>query len=971
MLDGASWYAFNSPATWAASQTSPAGNRTLLNSPGWGWEFVGGQLQVNLQSSPYSFSFPVPEGFGFTSDQLQAAGANSGELVLSSDAFIEYGPVSAGYTGFLGGRLAAESLNRIEQYAEANQASRLFAYAGDSATVWNQPGFGPISPDPEVQRLLAENARLRFTRNGSQVTKELLLDAAGPAAGGWAEFAFSGGRLPSNRETSISSFDGEWLIGTQASLETYRSGANFSLSSAALLVDMRGVSGGQVQGVARVGIPVTQPDVVVSESAAACLERSAGGAYIACTQTPALDQIMRVSNNFWFWQRNAQTGDLDGAYILANGVHDNIPVTLDNGRWPHDEIDGVSVCEGRAFTIWSGSYLAAHPGGDIRLTPTPAHTRYDHTLSSIGCVAAPVTYENLQLEAGPVVRSLDGRTLRFDGQSWGPVTAQAELIRLDELLRNPPVLQRGRLMVLSNRSGANGVRQQNISRRWRSLLWLSDARLLISAPAFHNWSALALIDDQWWAATSDGLMPLQDSADTWTINPDTLHMVDPPTAGDVPCAITDFEQRDSPSFVRCNADTSLVFSGVLGPAQDQNIFMPFAGDDPFASEVLIDNVESWRWSRVDRVGGSPGRLTAEFNQETVQLSGGQFGWDALTSQAFAEQGTLDAASQVNGWYRIPLNDIALRGWARSPLHANAAEYRSVGLNWVGAAPALCLQSSQGALILPPDAAEIQESACKPYQGQDPLWRYTQNGGALEMISPVSVGGAARRVLIDGRFTDDFVTGAPVPVLMDGQVEYAIPSAAGVLIFGSRLDAKIGLHGGVFPGIDEGSTPTALILLSDNTPGYLGAAGTYHLDAQRALAQPASSPRTGSTVIDAQITAFHRQRLRWSDAGTRGWTLFANEQGSADLLIAVDIERFERVIGRRVRWNLEEGVLRILFSARNLTLEMQGRSLEVPLPEGFVLLDAYHNDQRLFIAGTTDMLSMDLNRALETLFAQTP
>lgn len=770
-----------------AAPTLPAG--VLIDDARWTWTRSNGQIDVTLKGASQQFALTPT---GFTSDRLREAAAVGAQLVISTDAYLEAGDLSAIEDGTAPRQAPLNAQNwRI---ATLDGPSRqLLADFADGPRAWNGQTFAPVNPS--AWPTLATTDRLRFLRDNGSLRKEIRLDAANGSSS-WVPFAFNGGRLPFDVVNSAAVHNGALYIGTNAGLQVL-TGNDVSLSAAATLLDFRSDPSGAPAPVTRLGNPLNAPGNFLARGPQACFQALSATSFTPCAEPAQLDTLLRFENAFWRWTRDAT---LTGRYRLADGTLDAGNVTLVDGAFPHDATLSATACQGATPTLW------AHAGQNfITHTATPLSVNSGARTFAFGALSRFVCVND---DPGALPDGLyvtGASTLRYDGSNWQPISDAATAQAIADY--RPARYQRERLRYVRD-----GFEVRDVSDNWRALAWQQDPFTERWRLPLDDWRQVISLGDQLWAATGAGWLDLQRDADnTLSLDPANLRLI--PTPDPTTCRITDVMSAGENLITRCNHDSARVTSGPLtGPRTPLSV-------DPFAEQTLLDD-ELWQWRRTGRVNGQRGRLaiTWKATGETITLSNGRFPWDTLTSFALFEPGVLDVATATGGWFTAPRDTFRLAEIGRS---SAAAGLPAVDAVQIGEAGLLCLRALDGDYLrlnaerLPQDRV----AACPEALASTSLWQYARAEDGLTIRSAEG----AQRTLQDGRFTDDIAVGLPERL----NEQTAVPTAAGVVVWDSAGEA-LSISGGDFEGLPPETPPSGLIAL-DGDWLYLGAEGLYALD----------------------------------------------------------------------------------------------------------------------------------------------
>src|SRR5262249_23758630 len=180
------------------------------------------------------------------------------------------------------------------------------------------------------------------------------------------------------------------------------------------------------------------------------------------------------------------------------------------------------------------------------------------------------------------------------------------------------------------------------------------------------------------------------------------------------------------------------------------------------------------------------------------IANGRFDFDAINSIAvFTRQ--LHVATSTRGWFTLPLDSAALERLSR-PSHASIPPLDVARLygNRDPDEPELCLQGLDGQLArLPPNGATRRTQGCPVLAARPGFWRYTRDGSTLRVLPAAGAARPGERRLVDGRFTDEVITGAPVTGTKNGRSLTLVPTAAAVM-WGGGPPHPVDMHAPPLP-----------------------------------------------------------------------------------------------------------------------------------------------------------------------------
>lgn len=1004
---------------WAGLPSDPALNRVLLDDPVWSWRMAGGQIGVSLRGDTQAFGAGFgADGFGFTSDRLLAASAHAGRLHVMTAGLFEIADTPDALKGLAGRRLPPSQTDSLEDVRFADGTTGLFRRAGgavarlDDASGQFQAVTGNADPYTSLQLVNAD--RLRLTRAGGQLQKELRLDL--PAGGvAWVGFSFvqvgAAQRFPFDVVTSVAASGNELYVGTAAGLavSTGGGGRGAGFGDIQALYALSDPATPALAAVTRIGQPVADPTLMMARSATACIERrvgtsgAAGAGFTPCRDAALLENRLRVQNAFWQWT-------IDGADRVAGWYRDQAgqlapaPIQITNGRLPHDTLADATVCDGKVYSLWQAGWLTPHAGAGLGLAPpVGSYPPGELTPRQLLCLARPLnqaTSGAAPIPAGLYAQADGGRWLQFSGAGWSPINDAGAQQALEEHRTRPPIFERDRLRLPPYQDGVGFVFEQRaLDGRWLPIQWSAgpsgERRLEID-----RWSELIQQGGQLWVASQAGLVMLgRDTNGRAILDPDRWVLVREPLAGDRPCAITDLEAADGLIRARCDNNSALVFSTQSGGAQldgqrDSGLFVALPGADPFAERTLVDAETQgrWRWWVTGRQGGQPGALAGRWfglgdgqvaagdPGEELQLAGGRFTFDRLTSVAVARPGVIEVGTDA-GWIQAPRSRYHALDLRRPDVrNLDPTAFDAVNTTRVEDRTALCLRATAGGYLrLAEDGTRDNPQACPQHLADDDLWRYEREG--VQALLPIRArNGGATRQLRAGRFTDDLVAGPPVTGLVDGRPSYLLPTLAGVLRLDERL-VRTGIIGEGFTGLaasgtPAGGVPSALFMLNPTTPAYLGDDGLYRLGEPGAPREPLPlAVPQGARLLAVEDGPFEFMRVRWLAGETRGSSLISRDTPGAGVVgrLPLNASDFRPFTDRRGTLGASSPWLWVTLEPGQVIITRQdtNASQTVALPAGWRTVEPVMvggaGRHRLALIGNHELLEINLDRIVEELY----
>ncbi len=969
------WYQLDN-GRWQNNVSDPHLNRDLLDNNDWSWRLNNGSLNIKLKQEAHNFDV-LPGDFGFNMDKLRAGAAWGGDIFVATDAFLEIGGQVGDFQQWTARRLSPVETERMETYHFAGGNTELYNFAGGEIGQWNPSSdqFTTISgqADPAQTRDLVRSERLRFDLENGLVSKSVRVDVLN-GGDDWETFAFIDKRFPFDVISAITLFDNALYLGTHAGLAVHNAPRQTGLSGLSSLYDLRSAPAGALAVVEDVGLPESNPNLLQVRAENRCLEKDLNSGFKDCADSRLLDRRLRLQSPFWQWVI-VQGDGLIGQYRQADNKLDNTAIQVAQGRLPHDRFKDALICQGQAMSLWDDIWISAHPGPDLSIGDQVANYKFDDAvLERLICFEHSYELDRETIESGAYVADEDGKIWHFTGSEWRRITAGEVADGVKQLANNLPVFYRDRVRLLqpANSGEVFTFEQRALDGQWHDLAWSADP-LGGWQVALDDWRQVAVINDQLWSATAAGLINVQRQGTTAVLDMDNLQIIrEPGQEGDL-CSVTDMMEKDGQTWVRCVASSSQVYQGALALQKDNGIFEP-AADDPFAETMLVTDADSsyWNWQLTGRSGGQFGRLKGFLHGEEMNLSGGMFNFDTVNSLAFFQPDQVEIGTDSGGWFQGPRDGLPVSEVGR-PQGSVEAGIDGVGITFTGSERFLCLRKTDGTFLrLAADGTQDGTENCPEYLGSDRMWRYESSEEQLNIEAQTTIGGKGVRLLAEGQFNDSIVRGLPVTAVSDGEINYLLPTNAGVMILDERLD-EVALHAGSFAGLEEGQPPATLYMLDEETAVYLGEQDVYALDEARNLVEDSPLP----TINDLQPRSLGAGygdtiRLRWSTLeGQSGWIssdVLTGEQMPNGLRI--NVSGFEKFVENQVEWGAPAPWLTLQVRPDKIDFYFgSDQPYSIPLTEDFQLVDALLVDTRLLVIGRRHLLDINLESALSVIMEE--
>jgi hypothetical protein len=959
------WYKWDS-GNWNLHAVNPTISRILLTNNSWEWRLANGDFRVSLAGAAHDFDYPQPENnFSFSTDRLLAAAVHQGQFYIVSEAFLEIANNSNHISNFSASRLAPLAADSLESFRFIDGSVALYRYTEDTVSRWNEATqqFTTIDADPRQKRDLVQSERLQLTYDRQQpivVTKKIKVEHI-QRGEYWIAFDFERGLFPFDIVTTMAVHQGRLYIGSRAGLQVYTSLPS-GLNDIVHLYDLRQSPAlTTLMPVEIVGVPQSSPDLIMARSNSSCVQ-SSGNTFTFCLDASLLDWRVRANTPLWQWI-GGPANQVTGNYYDFRGRLIPDQISIENGRFPHDKLQAVSVCNGRAFSLWQNGWITVsgndslHIQTDNQIFPMLG----DRSLRRFICLERAISLPQTTIPNGLYLEGGNEETTsiwRFEQNQWQSLQSEVQRDGVLEHADFPPVWEHSRLRLLFPEEERPFVFQQkDLGHTWHDLPW-EQGRIAID-----HWHQLIAIDNTLWAATPAGLVSFErNHAGLAELNLSEFLIIREPGE---PCQITDLQEQEGEVWVRCQASSNQVYRGQLNAISDRNIFnLMFS--DPFVEQTLIDAEETgyWEFLLTGYALGSPGSLRNWLHGEEIQLVGGQFAFDTINSLAFLSDSVIDVGTAEGGWFQIKPNDWHIREWQRpSAFDISPQQVIHVSTARAGTEMALCLRQRNGDYLrVSPGEDVASVISCPELLADNGLWRYQQEDGKLLVTAIESIGGVAHREVISGRFTDDIVIGPPAAGRDNGETFYLFPTQAGVVRHDSGERSSI-LYTAPFPSLTE--PPSSLLILGRETPVYIGTDALYALDSSRDLYLPLN------IVIDAVphsagYTVNDLLSIRWHNRHHFGWNLIDPATGDSlqTNLLPVNISQYGKYVANYVRWDNLDPWMNIILDSNSVSFSTISRPpYEEPLPGSFDFLVPILYNDRLILIGRQELLSINLEYGL--------
>jgi hypothetical protein len=970
--DGTTWYRRN--RDWLPLTDRAVADVGLLTSAS--LTRNGDLVEIELQGRPSRLALRLGRN-GWEGERLQAATSCNDRLHIMTEQAHEIADDVAAFAQRNSERLPAASTDRLRSFSLGPvPRDTLFRWHAGSFTRWD-PGTRTFveAQDPR-QRVLLELGRLRFrgeVQGGRlQIVKELQVASPLGESTIWRPFSFSGRGLPIDDVRGTEALESRLFllsgIGTSESsygLQVYPNGSALSLDNIEAFYDL-----GRLRSPPQIYQPATDPSRVVIGSAGRCYEWRANSAKLY----PCADEI---GNDRWLgendlWQWVERSGVIEGRY-KSNDAVTATRVDLARGRFPHDRLRTAMVCNEQTVSLWENGWITNHSTEDRRdlAVSHSSHLPGPTAAGGLLCVDQPIPFEGGEVTAGVHVASRSRQQLwRIGDGRLEPLTDPSAIHELSQLDSAPMVLRAGRLR-MGPRHPSLGFRfeYRTNSGDWVPLRWI-DGKVSIDQIRH-----LVADGDNLWAVTPEGLVSFERDEESGKarLDPAKLRVI-----RDIMCDISDIENHQGRLRLRCDHDSSEVYQADIRTELDAGVFQPMA-NDPFAERHLVAT-DYWEWRRTGSGGPSSSFIEALYNDEPLGLSGGRFDFDGISTLALLTEDRIDIATAAGGWYVTSGGDLRPGELSRPEVSLIGSfppqEVMQVGVTWQEGQRLLYVVEADASNALLFSESELigSSQSWSEHLGSDGVWHYAQQGGRLQVTTAGHAGGIARRELVDGRFTDDVVSGVPAAAQDVTGLFYLVPTAAGAL----RFDAN-GRPTGVYALQGEGSEtaegPQAVLV--EDQGRLLALHGRKLLSLDEPGVEVAEVEDLGEP--DAVITGIEHGpaetiRIRWRVGHRPGWSLYRRHQ---DQLLAIgtstlfaDASHWRNFVAGQVAWGNPSPLIEISLQPRQILISHRERNLvySVDWPRELQPMAAVLDQDRLVLVERAGINEVHLGMAVSRLFA---
>lgn len=917
---------------------NPIANRALISTDQWDWRFTSSNLEVMLQDTEtYAFGLLNNE-IGFTSDALNDAVIHEGFAWISTRAFLERPHLDDAFRGALRAFLPPRTGEFILVRDARNQPV-LYHNSDVGIALWDIDAEQFIeSDDPRLNRELAHLGPLQIVLADGQINMRLVISESDSEP---LVLRIEQGRLSSDVILTTIVLDDKIMLGTSSGIQQYPSD-HFAMMAIEVIMDISAEGSDEIRVL---GIDAASPDALFAFNDETCIQRRESSDEWEPCLSADLTERLRIASPFWRWTQNLSNGVLEGRYFDLNhdGLATNV-IELHDGRLPHDRLTGATYCEGVLITTWE-DWASIVSSTEIQ------NFRFD-SMSDV----RPICINDLDDTASPTTTGIfitDGTQIFRPtlARSWEEISHAENAIVLEREAQNL-FYSIGRLRVSAPTGSLPVMEQRSLDGRWHTLYWQENQVLDGWSLAVDNWHSVAFTSGTLWSQTPEGWLQhrLTDSLDA-VIDLEDFIIVRELRAHTTGCAVTDQRTDGETLFVRCNNSPDQVYSGQLSPDTDMHVFV--ASADPFDDVLLVDQ-DGLSLTLNGHHGGDSGYLEGIFRDEPLILQDGMFSHDTIVAIEALDGRILSLDSDGRLWKNTSRMTFALAAAERITPVAESTVIASMVTTRADNSRFICLETETGETLSV--IAEVLKSygqKCLEYVGRAGLWQYNLSEHSLVIHRSDPGTPPYERRLIAGRFGDDVLTGLPVSIHNNARPIHYLPTQSGVVSLSADLDVL-----DVIPSHRLGLTDSEAVTILTVQPGsgVVYSAGEYlqRLDAPSEEITPAYF---GGAVQPVSVTAATSevdgsQRFRFRSPNGWGWRY----SDLADNII---------VITPRLR-QLNDTPLTVTWSPTAIEIQstdVQGAySIDLPQEIGD-LVELIQTDHRLIVITATDILQINLERAL--------
>lgn len=894
-------------------------------------------------------------------------GAALGDLLfLSTQAGFEYGSLADIRSG---SNIIDPPLRESDRLRTlATQNGEELYIPGQIVRRWAGRSFVRIKEDPFVNRTLFQQGPLRFRFVGGQFWAELKTQTSTNGSR-WLRFeTLVNKRFPFDKVNSMATWNNKLWLGSSAGLQAYAN-SNTALTSLDHFINP-GASNSAIPKMVLKGQPLGNANILFAVDDHGVGYEATQSGFKKSTRRYT-GPWLRAKNELWQWTREAD--GIKGKYISKKSrSSQGLPagkIAINNGRFPHDRLKDLVVYKDQTFSLWGDGWVSLHQGSSLSLRSAQSQNFENQGPIKFIHIENDTQVGNLLALEGLYLACARNSFFRFENGTWNQVS---DPNRVAAFMKSPPIYQKDRLRLDQSKPFEFEYLGTNAGNVWTRLPWYG------GRVALDVWDAFVQIEDTWWAATPAGLVGYQRSGSSVTLDLASLPvLVDLKTASPNTSRkrATDMVFSDGQLFVRMsNGEVHVGHPGKPSGAAFEKIDLDRVSDPFFDQPLSLQDPEMFQLFRSGRQPREQDHLFGTFKGADLILRKGRFSFDHLDSIAFLDD--LHVAAQ--GWYRFPSDDMNLKRFELFQVNGiDGRQVTKLGKTYHNGAETLLLETGgpkteAATFTWLPKRKPEQLTAAEVFLGDDGFWRYFKTAEGLIKAEGKQDG---KRVLRQGRFSDDEVIGLPITAGSGRERYHLIPTTAGIWHCDDDLN-RTNIHVPTFPGCGEDTSPVAINLLHGK-PVYVGEKGLYSLLEKRLMAPFDTLWDADKKIRRLDHGSGMSLQLVWEKDGRPGWNNFwFTKEGwrlTGDNRRLVYVGGFTNYASLKPSGKGDEKWLELKLSPNELQLGPVGQAPVVRegLPKDFRFFRLLTYKDRLMLFAPGELLEVNLDKGLFQVYGKQP
>jgi hypothetical protein len=284
-------------------------------------------------------------------------------------------------------------------------------------------------------------------------------------------------------------------------------------------------------------------------------------------------------------------------------------------------------------------------------------------------------------------------------------------------------------------------------------------------------------------------------------------------------------------------------------------------------------------------------------------------------------------------------------------------------------PELCLQGVEGQFVrLSPNGATRRTQGCPILAARTGFWRYTRDGSAFRILPAATAARPGERRLVDGRFSDEVITGPPVTGTTNRGSLTLVPTSAAVMWW-DAAGRVVDMHAPPFQGKPE--VPRLLQWTPGGSAAYVADGTLYSLEND-------DKPRGSWTVRLPPKAVFERLgsgpgpllSIDWSEDGRRHHSVVDPRNGSVSHdEIPIDARKIPAYFQRAMTVSSHDGLIRLRL--RDHVVSAYAASEGWPIVEAddsFQLLGGVSRGTRAILVGPRHLIELNMERIARAVYS---